>query len=779
VRLFHFHHGNNGRTPEGQRIEIRGTVQGVGFRPWVYRVAQESHVTGRVRNHTGGVTIEAFGEHDAMRAFITRLAKQAPAAARIAGVAVEPIPYEPAAAFEIVESDGAPKGERRGERHVSIPPDLSTCSDCLAELRDPADRRFRYPFVNCTVCGPRFTIATAAPYDRSNTTMAPFEMCDGCRREYERPEDRRFHAQPNACPSCGPVLTAVDPELGRIESGNAVEEAARALNSGGIVALKGVGGFQLACDATSATAVERLRLRKRRDEKPFAVMVSDVIQARRIAVLGPEDERLLMSAERPIVLVRRREPSQLPPVLAPNNPLVGLMLPYSPVHHLLLDRAGGPLVMTSGNISEEPIAYLNSDALQRLGTIADLFLVHEREIATRCDDSVARVIAGAPMVLRRARGYVPRPIVLGRPLQRSVLACGALLKNTFCLARGDEACLGPHIGDLENLETFRSYRESIARLEQFIGFAPDIVAHDLHPEYLSTQYALARPAATHIGVQHHHAHVAAVMAEHGLDGPVIGVAYDGVGLGTDGAAWGGEILIADYTRFTREATFRPIALAGGDAAIREPWRASLALLEDVFGGDAPLDALRLFDVVPPTQVDLVRTMLRQGVNVTAAHGVDRYFDALGALALRRPRAAYEGQIALEWEVAAAPNEGGRYRHDVNRSSQPWELDLRHAMRQAVFELIGGEAPELISARFHNTLAAATADLVRAVSRTQGRLPVVLSGGCFRNARLAESVVKELTPEFSVYLPSQAPPGDGGIALGQAVIADALVSRGAR
>ncbi len=771
MRNFHQTHQSPAPALEGQRIEIRGTVQGVGFRPWVYRLAHELCISGRVRNHTGGVTIDAFGTSDAMRAFTDRLSSSsAPAAVLIDYLHAEAIPVEDVNGFEIVES------VTRGAPRVTIPPDLPTCPDCLADLHRQSDRRRGYPFTNCTNCGPRFTIATAAPYDRPNTTMAGFGMCAACRREYESPADRRFHAQPNACPQCGPSLAATDETGARIETQDVIGVAAQVIGRGSVVAVKGIGGFHLACDATSTVAVERLRMRKRRDEKPFAVMVRHLDDARTLAVLTAEDERLLSSPERPIVLVPRREPCALTTAIAPRNPLVGLFLPYSPLHHLLLERAGRPLVMTSGNVSDEPIAYTNEEALARLRGVADLIVTHNREIVTRCDDSVARVIAGRPVVLRRSRGYVPRTIPLPRGVARPVLACGAMLKNTFCLAWGEEACLGPHIGDLENLETYGSYRESIARLERFLHFEPEIIAHDLHPDYLSTRYALARRGAAAIGVQHHHAHIASVMAEHGLDGPVIGVAYDGTGLGTDGAAWGGEILVADYDRFERLATFRPIALAGGDTAVRQPWRTALALVDDAFHGDAPLDSLTLFRELPQADIDVVRRMIREHLHSPVAHGVGRYFDALGALALVRPRATYEGQLALEWNVVADADERGRYRYEISRSAQPWQLDLRQTVRDCVFELIGGEPPARISARFHNTLAAATADLVRGVARSHGKRPVALSGGCFQNPRLAESVLHELTPEFTVYMHQNVPPGDGGLALGQAVVADAMARK---
>ncbi|HSG40369.1 MAG TPA: carbamoyltransferase HypF, partial [Thermoanaerobaculia bacterium] len=661
----------------GRRIEIHGTVQGVGFRPWVYRLAREEGVGGRVRNDAAGVAIEAFGSQGALDSFVERLRTSPPAAAVIREIQCSVIPAEEASELVIV-----PSAMGEGGRKVSIPPDLATCPECEREIFDPRDRRYRYPFTNCTHCGPRFTIARDVPYDRAATTMAEFKMCPRCRSEYERVEDRRFHAQPNACPVCGPRVWAMSPEGVRFEGEDPFLVAARTLRAGRIVAVKGIGGFHLACDATSSFAVDRLRERKRRDAKPFAVMVRDLEEAELVAELGKVEREMLVSMERPIVLAPRWPEDGLAPEVAPENPLVGVMLPYTPLHHLLLAEVGRPLVMTSGNFSEEPIARDNGDALDRLGTIADLFLLHDREIESRCDDSVARVIAGAPTVLRRSRGYVPRSIPLARPVGRPVLACGAHLKNTVCLAAGDAAYLGPHVGDLESAETFASYRESIERLERLVGIRPEVIAYDLHPGYLSTLYALERPEAAKVGVQHHHAHVASAMAEHGLAGPVLGVAFDGTGFGTDGTAWGGEFMIADFAGFERVATFRPIPLAGGDLAVREVWRLALAVLDDAFAGDPPLDDLPFFhDLgVDSRAVSVVRRMIAAGLNSPRARGVGRWFDALGSLALGRAVSRYEGEVATIWNLAADRTERGRYPYQIDTSMTPWEVDPRPMVR---------------------------------------------------------------------------------------------------
>jgi hydrogenase maturation protein HypF len=762
----------------GRRIEVRGTVQGVGFRPWVYRLAREEGVKGRVWNDAAGVGIEAFGPVEALDAFVYRLRTAPPPAAAIREIRCLPIADREAGEFVIVASE-----RPAGQRQVSIPPDLATCPECEREIFDPADRRYRYPFTNCTSCGPRFTIARGVPYDRAETTMAEFAMCPRCRAEYAQVENRRFHAQPNACPVCGPRLWVVVPDGERLAGRDPVRAAALALRAGRIVAVKGLGGFHLACDATSAAAVERLRWRKRRDAKPFAVMVRDLAAAERIAVVGEAERALLTAAERPIVLLARRPESGLCAAVAPDNPLVGLLLPYSPLHHLLLAETGRPLVMTSGNLSEEPIVRDNREALEKLGGIADLLLLHDREIAGRCDDSVARVIAGSPTVLRRSRGWVPRPIALARGFARPVLACGAHLKNTVCLGAGDAAYLGPHVGDLETAETYLSYRESIRRLESLVGIRPAVIVHDLHPEYLSTRYAWERaeqsPEIVRIGVQHHHAHVASAMAEHGLAGPVLGLAFDGTGYGTDGTAWGGELLIADLARYERVATFRAMPLAGGDLAIREVWRLALAVLDDAFAGDPPLAARLAFDAlgIDPRKVSVVRRMIETGLNSPRARGVGRWFDALGSLVLGRSVSRYEGEVATLFNLVADPGERSVYPFAFDQGSTPWEIDPRPLVRGVVEDLAGGLGPAAIAAKFHNTLAAIAASGVRAVQERRGPLPVVLTGGCFQNALLAERIAATLQGGPPLYLHREVPPGDGGLALGQAVAADAILREG--
>ncbi|MGE3761918.1 MAG: carbamoyltransferase HypF [Kofleriaceae bacterium] len=746
----------------GLRIEIRGTVQGVGFRPWVYRIAHELHVAGRVHNHARGVTIEAFADDDVLAALVERL-REPPAPARVLDLATEAIANEPVVDFSIVHS------AEGGPRTLSIPPDLATCPDCEREIFDERDRRYRYPFTNCTACGPRFTIATGVPYDRPSTTMAPFVMCPACRAEYDDPLDRRFHAQPNACPACGPRLALWTPSGAEIACADPLEELAARLRAGAIAAIKGLGGFHLACDAARGDVIAELRRRKHREQKPFAVMVRDLAAADALAILSPAERALLASPERPIVLVARRAGAPLAGEVAPATELVGIMLPYTPLHHLLLHAVARPLVMTSANPSEEPICADNAEAVARLGAIADVMLVHDREIATRCDDSVARVIADRPTLVRRSRGYVPRPVALAHPVKRAVLAVGAQLKNTFCVATGDLAYLGPHVGDLDNPATLDFFERAITRMEDILQVRPDVIAHDLHPRYLSTQYARGRGGHL-IGVQHHHAHVASAMAEHHLAGPVIGVAYDGTGWGPDGTAWGGEILHATFADYARLSTFRPVALAGGEAAIREPWRIALALVDDAFGHDVALADLGLFARVSSRTVANVRGMIRASVNTPYARGIGRFFDGIAALCFERTTSAYEGELAVALNLAAGEDEGA-YPFAITNG----EVDLRPMVRALVADLATRVPVAAISARFHATIVAATIDRVRAVVEQVGRVPVVLTGGAFHNPILARGIRDGLS-DLDVHLHGDVPPGDGGIALGQALVADAHVAR---
>ncbi len=751
----------------GRRIEIRGTVQGIGFRPWVVRLARELGVAGRVRNDAAGVTVEAFGPAAMLDDFTARLRCDPPPGAEVAQLTWRPAEAAAPGDFSVAASEDA------GERRLAIPPDLATCAACLAEAGDPADCRFRYPFTNCTHCGPRFTIALDVPYDRAATTMAAFRMCERCRREYESPTDRRFHAQPNACPACGPRLRA-ETTAGATIEGDPLAAAAAVLSSGGIVAVKGLGGFHLACDATAEEAVARLRARKRRDAKPFAVMVRTLADAERLADVDDAERRLLASPAAPIVLLRRRLDGWLAGGVAPGSPLVGVLLAYTPLHHLLLAGVERPLVMTSANQAGEPIAYRDAEVRTRLDGVADLLLTHEREIVGPCEDSVARVIDGAPVVLRRSRGWVPRPVRLARPVVRPVLGCGGDLKNAVCLAVGDLAYPGPHVGDLDVVEALEGLESAADRLQRFVGVRAEVIAHDLHPEFRSTAFARARAAAHVIGVQHHHAHVASAMAEHGLLGPVLGVVYDGTGWGPDGTLWGGELLLADLGGFDRIATWRAVRLPGGERAIHEVWRIALAALDDAFDGDPPLGALRLFDAVPEHRREAVRRLGDAGIATPLARGVGRWFDVFGALGLAMPTSRFEGEVAMAWSNAVEGTDGGALPFAIDFDAAPWEVDPRPALRDAVAELARGDAPARVSARFHRGVAAATAAIVRAAAARYGELPVVLTGGCFQNPWLVAGVGRALALHLEVRRHRDVPPGDGGLALGQVLVADARV-----
>lgn len=764
----------------GRRIEIRGVVQGVGFRPWVYRLAHRDGIRGRVRNSAAGVTIDAFGETRALETFCDHLRGETPAAARVRELFWKPLDVPAEALYDEGPADFAIEASSPAEeRLLSIPPDLGICSDCERELFDPADRRWHYAFLNCTHCGPRYTIALDVPYDRRSTTMKGFELCPACSAEYGDPADRRFHAQPTACPLCGPQLFLMDatgrelPYRGRPEA--AIEAAVQALEEGSILAIKGLGGFHLACDATSEVAVELLRQRKHRADKPFAVMVRDENAARAIAQLSPGEEELLRSVERPIVLARLLPGGPLAAAIAPGLPVVGLFLPYTPLHHLLLRRMGKPLVMTSGNRSEEPIVYRNEEALSRLGGIADLFLMHDRPIARACDDSVVRLVDGAPMVLRRARGYVPRPIELTRPVLQPILACGAHLKNTFCLAVGKLAYLGPHLGDMDNLSTIQAFESAVADFERLLRVKPEVFAHDLHPEYGSTRYALSR-AGVQVGVQHHHAHLLSAMAEHGLEGEVYGIVFDGVGLGIDGTLWGGEILYGGAEGFQRLATLRPLPLPGGDLAVRQIWRLALAALDDAFDGEPPLRQVPLFQGWPEIMLRTVRQMIERGIHAPTSHGAGRYFDAVGALLLGRSETTWEGQVAQQLGELADPRERGLYSFEIDRSAATWQMDLRPALRRLTQEHLRHKSVPVLAARFHNTLAAAATTTLGELMARLGPRPVVLSGGCFANPLLTRRIVDGLAASTLVYRHQEVPPGDGGLSLGQILAADAQIRR---
>jgi hydrogenase maturation protein HypF len=850
-------------------VRVEGIVQGVGFRPFVYSLATSLGLGGLVGNDVDGVFAEVEGPAAVVAKFLALLAEQAPPLARIDRVSTSDMPPDGLSAFAIAPS------QRGGARRALVSADSAPCADCLAEFDDPADRRFRYPFINCTNCGPRFTIIEDVPYDRQLTTMARFEMCALCAAEYHDPADRRFHAQPVCCPACGPRLRLLDGAgndlCGPQGVGEPVAAAASLLRAGQVLAVKGLGGFHLAVDAGHQSAAAALRARKHREDKPFAVMVPDVAAARELCEVAEAAEALLTSGRRPIVLLpRRREPPAgaargaggVAAAVAPGNRQLGVMLPYTPLHHLLLRAVGGPIVLTSGNISDEPIVFTDADALDRLSGIADAFLTHDRPIHIRTDDSVVRVFRGGGALIRRSRGYVPEPLGVPVRFVRPVLACGAELKSTFCLGVQRHAFVSHHIGDLENVETLRSFTEGIEHFRRLFGIEPLVVAHDLHPEYLSTKYAaeladagladaglagagLAGAGLVRlIGVQHHHAHIASCLADNGEVGPVIGVAFDGTGYGTDGTIWGGEFLIADLAGFERAGHLAPVPMPGGTAAIRQPWRMAAAYLDAAYSGggsaragDSPAGSggaparrgsasARAGDSsagsgggqVRPAEspgqpgapaesdrspwsrvrdgradgLDVVRragrrwgdvlAIARAGVNSPLTSSAGRLFDAVAAILGVRDTINYEGQAAVELEQLADPAERGAYRIgiELGRRSEPSRPDVSAApflvagtdlVRAVCDDLAAGAERSVVAARFHNGVAVAIEEACVLLRERCGLNTVALSGGVFQNLLLQQRVVDQLERRgFRVLLHSRVPCNDGGISLGQAVIA---------
>ncbi|MEA2135227.1 MAG: hydrogenase maturation protein HypF [Solirubrobacteraceae bacterium] len=731
------------------RARVEGTVQGVGFRPFVYRLASELDLAGFVLNDERGVLLEVEGGETAVDGFLRRLSEEAPPLAAIE--AVRPRDVAPAGerGFRILAS---PRG---GEPAALVSPDTATCEDCLAELCDPSDRRHRYPFINCTNCGPRFTIVRGVPYDRPQTTMAGFEMCPRCAAEYEDPADRRFHAQPNACPECGPTLRLLP---GDHYGDEALRGAVAALRDGAVVAVKGIGGYHLACLAAREPAVAALRARKHREDKPFAVMVRDVAAARELVVVTDEEASLLAGRDRPIVLAPRLAGAAVAASVAPRSADLGVLLPYSPLHHLLLADVGEPLVMTSGNVSEEPIAHVDEDALERLAGIADLVLFHDRPIHTRTDDSVLRAVPGRrPLLMRRSRGFVPDSLALPVSATRHVLACGAELKSTFCVAKGERAWVGHHIGDLKSYEVLQAFEAGIEHFERLFAVLPEVVVHDEHPDYLSTRYALAREGVETVAVQHHHAHLVACLAEHGETGPAVGAIYDGTGYGSDGTVWGGELLVGGLDGFERVGHLWPVRLPGGDRAVRQPWRMACAWLLEA-GWEGPLPA------PDRKRGEQVAELVRTGLSSPVTTSMGRLFDAVAALCGLRSEVTYEGQAAIELEAAADPDEHGEYDLPVTAEGV---LDARAAVLAAARDVAAGAGPGAVSARFHAAVATATAE---AVSRA-GLDTAVLSGGVFQNRTLLAATASRLEARgLRVLVPERLPPNDGGVSYGQAAVA---------
>lgn len=754
---------------------MRGIVQGVGFRPFVYTLAGHHGLTGSVWNDAEGVQIQVEGEPAALDAFLRDLGRPPPLA-RIETLTWQRIEPRGDTAFCIEESRAT------GQCQALVAPDVATCAECLAELFDPCDRRYRYPFINCTNCGPRFTITRAVPYDRASTTMAVFPMCAACRREYEDPSHRRFHAQPNACPECGPSVRLTDASGNSIDLGSrdAITVAADLLKAGAVLALKGLGGYHLACDPGHGRVVASLRGRKVRQGKPFALMARDLEQVRSLCLVTAEEAELLAAPERPIVLLRRREDSTIPidPQVAPRQKTLGVMLAYTPLHHLLLADAGIPLVMTSGNRSDEPIAYRDEDASEQLGGIADYVLTHNRPIHIRCDDSVERHAAGDPFPIRRSRGRAPAPLQLDFTFRQPTLACGGELKNTFCLGRGNTAILSHHIGDLENYETLRSYIEGVEHFSRVFDVTPELAVYDLHPEYLSTKYAhdLEEDGLPAIGVQHHHAHIGSCLADNRrpTSEEVIGVALDGTGYGTDGAIWGGEFFQGSTDRgFVRRAHLGYIPLPGGAAAIREPWRMAVAHLLSVMPEEILLSLpLPFVGTVGEEKVRAVSQMIRGGVNAPPTSSAGRLFDAVGALlgVEGSIRTGYEGQAAVELELIARASGTRPYPFSFKPDGDNWVIETADLMGAIAAELADRRDPGEIAGNFHRTIAEMIVTGCRIIRGAGGPSSVALSGGTFQNMLLLEQTVPALVGSgFSVYLHRRVPTNDGGLSLGQAVL----------
>lgn len=769
-----------------QQITVSGIVQGVGFRPFVFRLAGRLDLSGWVCNTPAGVIIEVQGPADQLSLFTTALTSEAPPLAVVDQVTAQPLPVIAA------ETSFTIRPSSSGEHLIQIAPDGDLCPDCLRELFDPADRRFRHPFITCTNCGPRYSIIASIPYDRPRTTMAPFPFCPDCAREYADPMDRRFHAQPVACPACGPTLSLVDGQ-GTMLPDDPITAAAALLRAGKIVAVKGVGGFHLAADAWNDVAVAELRRRKRRSDKPFAVMVADLEHAAELVELDDLAARLLTVPERPIVILKNRDqglgtgdqqnltygdqglgtgkkPNSIAPSVAPGNGYLGVMLPVTPVQHLLLAAVGQPLVMTSGNVADEPIAIGNEEALTALGQIADAFLLHNREILVRCDDSVLRVFRGNPLFYRRARGYTPRMVRLPAA-QPAVLAVGAELKGSICLTRGSEAFPSQHLGDLQHAATMDVLAATSRHLQQLLEITPTVVAHDLHPDFLSTHYAegLGLPC---FGVQHHHAHLAACLAEHQATEPAIGVIFDGTGLGPDGTVWGGEFLIGDYRAFRRAGHFRQVPLPGGDAAIREPRRMALAYLFDSFGADFGGQPLPPLADLSPDDLALYRQILAKRLNAPLTSSCGRLFDAVAALLGIRQTVSYEGQAAIELEALAetAASNPDPLPFTLGRCDDCWELDFRPTITALVAAVAHNVSIADLALAFHRTLAVATLAVCDRLRQETGLHQVALSGGVFQNRLLTEELAMVLeTAGFTVLVQRLLPPNDGCIALGQAVV----------
>lgn len=752
-----------------KRLEINGIVQGVGFRPFIYQLANRYGLKGEVANTATGVTLILEGPSGRIQQFVDDLPHRKPPLANIVEITEKPQAITGFDSFSIVKSRGS------ATRQTLISPDVRVCDDCLAEMRNPNDRRFGYPFINCTNCGPRYTIIDDIPYDRPKTSMRHFTMCPRCQAEYDDPGNRRFHAQPNACPVCGPRVTLCDGRGRAVETDDPIMETANRIKAGRIAAVKGLGGFHLAVDAANAQAVQRLRRRKHREEKPLALMCADMQRVRAIAQVNEAEEELLCSIQRPIVLLEKKAEPTIAEAVSPRNRYFGIMLPYTPLHYLLLDAGFDALVMTSANLSEEPIAIDNEEAFARLADIADDYLVHDRDIYLRSDDSIVRHAAGHMRPIRRSRGYVPVPVFLKDEIP-PILACGAELKNTVCLTRGRQAFVSQHIGDLENKATDDFFRLTVNHLKRILDIEPKAVACDLHPDYMSTRYAREHGDIPLIEVQHHHAHIAACLAENQTDGPVIGLAFDGTGLGTDNTIWGGEVLVADCRGFTRAAHLVPVPMPGSTAAIREPWRMALSHLRAA--GVAVVDhpGLPFLKLIDQRQIAVLFQMMDKAINSPLTSSLGRLFDAVAAMVGMRNKVAFEGQAAMELEMIADDSISDSYDFCWEETgSGPIPIHTASVIKGVVDDLMDGCAPSTISARFHNTLIRLFHDLCCHLRTATGIDRVALSGGVFQNNRLLTGLGTVLEKSGFILLTHRLlPTNDGGISLGQAVVAAANI-----
>jgi hydrogenase maturation protein HypF len=751
------------------RIRIRGIVQGVGFRPFVYRIARKYSISGSVANDTLGVLIEAEGAKENISHFLAALTRDAPPLARIESVKTE---------------DLRPLGEKRfsiGRSSVSeqkealIPPDISTCTDCLREIFDPEDRRFRYPFTNCTNCGPRYTIVRDIPYDRPRTSMSAFKMCRLCQKEYDLPEDRRFHAQPNACAVCGPHLTLTDNKRSPVKCADPIQKVVELLKNGAIVALRGVGGFHLSCDATSDDAVRKLRRRKQRPRKPFAIMSQDVETVSQYAFVSDAERGILESFASPIVLLRKKDASYICGEVAPGISELGVMLPYTPLHHLLVRNNFLALVMTSGNLQDEPTIASNEEAYEKLSRIADYFLIHNREILIQNDDSIVKFIGGEPVVMRRARGYVPQMIQL--PFEvgdlPDILAVGAEEKGTVCFVKGGRAFLSQHLGDLKNKESVLSFENTVRHMERILAVKPRLIAHDLHPVYASTKFAKAQRNAERVPVQHHFAHIASCLAENGIDEKVIGVSFDGVGLGSDGNSWGGEFLIADLSNFERAGHLEYVCLPGADAAAREPYRMAVSYLHNAFGWDALRLAHQMLAGVEGEKIEFILNLLKKRINSPLTSSVGRLFDAVASLIGLCQVNTYEGQAPMELEslIYTEVPHNDAYPYRMADRNGALVVDFAPAIQSIVADRNERKSGAHIACKFHNTVAEFAVEVCEMIRSLHGLGKVALSGGVFQNKYLSERLTLLLERGgFTVYKHRNVPPNDGGISLGQAAVA---------